>query len=120
MSGAESRERAEAAFGHLQHAAQELIAAAHDTLDLCEQVVSSADLHGVIDGFSHLSHLGHSVFNNAGFKWPRPGSGPTRARSGHSTPDGPTTEQAPSDEHRDPRAKEGGRPRGPVQRISVV
>ncbi|MDQ1367792.1 MAG: hypothetical protein QOF20_145, partial [Acidimicrobiaceae bacterium] len=38
------REKAEAVIGHVQQAASEMIAAAHDALDLVDQVVATAGL----------------------------------------------------------------------------
>ncbi len=43
------RERAEAAFGHVQHAATEMILAAHDALDILGEVVATVGLGGFLD-----------------------------------------------------------------------
>jgi hypothetical protein len=55
VSGTEPRERAAAALGHVRHAAHEMIAAARDTLDLLDDVVSRADLGEVLNGLNHLT-----------------------------------------------------------------
>lgn len=49
------RERAEAAFGHVQHAASEMILAAHDALEILEMAVTGAGLGGLIDRFDDVS-----------------------------------------------------------------
>jgi hypothetical protein len=59
VSATDQRERAEAALGHVRHAAHEMIAAARDTLDLIDDVVVNADLGEVLNG---LNHLTQSVF----------------------------------------------------------
>ena len=48
-------ERAGSAFDHVRHAATEIIAAARDTLDLLDDVVSTTDLGDVMAGVNHLS-----------------------------------------------------------------
>jgi hypothetical protein len=48
------RLRAEAAFGHLQRAASEVIAAAHDALDVLDDVVSSAEFGDICDTAGQL------------------------------------------------------------------
>jgi hypothetical protein len=118
VSSSEQRERAEAAFAHLQHAAQEIVAAAHDTLELVEQVVSSAKLGDVLDGLGHLAHRGQSMFT-----WPRPNGGP---RSGDTpTSEEPGSEEAPThaappDQQPMPDAgRHRPRRHSPVERISV-
>jgi hypothetical protein len=55
----EQRERAEAAFGHVQHAATEMILAAHDALDLLGDVVSAAGVGGMLD---RLNGAGGGLF----------------------------------------------------------
>jgi hypothetical protein len=86
------RDRAEAAFGHVQQAASEMIAAAHDTLEMVDQVVSTADLGEVLDAFNHISR---SLFGRV-----RPPADEKSTRRG----------ERESQEHRPP---------SPVQRISV-
>ncbi|MDQ1399375.1 MAG: hypothetical protein QOK20_1307 [Acidimicrobiaceae bacterium] len=49
------REKAEAVIGHVQQAASEMIAAAHDALDLVDQVVATAGLGAVLDTFNRVS-----------------------------------------------------------------
>jgi hypothetical protein len=62
------RKRAEAAFGHVQHAATEMILAARDTLEILEEVVAGAGLGGILD---RLDDLSHSVLRQP-WPWSRP------------------------------------------------
>lgn len=64
MSSSPQRERAEAAFGHLQQAAGEMIAAAQDALGIAEEAVSTVGFDDILDAVDHLSR---SVFS-----WGRP------------------------------------------------
>ena len=75
-------DRAEAAFGHLQLAAREVFAAAHDALDLLEQVVTTTGLGEILEGASHLSR---SLF-------PRPGPRPAASAA---RPAAPRTDSSP-------------------------
>ncbi len=73
---ASQRDKAEAAFGHVQHAASEMIAAAHDALDIVDQAVTGADLGEILDAFDQLTRLMS--------KRARPGPG-RRPRAGRTT-----------------------------------
>jgi len=84
------RERADAAVAHLQQAASEMIAAAHDVLDMLDDAVTTTDLGDVLDTVGHLSR---SLLKSRVKSPPRPEPGA----------DG-----------------DGARPSGPVQRISVL
>lgn len=82
MTDSSRRVRAEAAFGHLQVAAREMIAAAHDALDLLDEVVTSVDLGEV---FETVDHLSQSVLKK--HRWPESSPSPPAARP--SGPSGP-------------------------------
>ena len=76
MSGSPRRERAEAAFGHLQQAAGEMIAAAQDALGIVEEAVSTAGFDDLLDAVDHLSR---SVFSWARPEGHRPSPAPPSA-----------------------------------------
>jgi hypothetical protein len=86
-------EKAESALGHVQQAASEMIAAAHDALDLLDGVVSTADLGEVVNTFNHLGR----ALRNRGRPTASSGRGPA-----------PTSAREPP-----------ARPPSAVQRISV-
>jgi hypothetical protein len=80
------RDRAEAAFGHMQHAAKEMILAAHDALEMLDEAVTTA---GVAKILNRLDDLRRSVFT-------RPG--PTRTKGPAAVaPDDPGSAAAPDD-----------------------
>jgi hypothetical protein len=104
-------ERAEAAFGHVQQAASEMIAAAHDALDLLDGVVSTADPGAVFHTFNDLSR---SLFNRGR------GRGEGGGRGGGRDSPGPNPErQATTDQEPPARPHSPVRSDSPVQRISV-
>jgi hypothetical protein len=104
VSSSPQRERAEAAFGHLQQAAGEMIAAAHDALGMVEEAVSTAGLNDILDAVDHLSR---SVFS-----WARP--------RGHRPPTAPPNGDPGSEPGRDPGHRRRPPPGdGPVERIPV-
>ena len=98
MSDSGRRQRAEAAFGHLQQAASEVIAAAHDALDILDEVVSTADLGDV---FKTVNHLGQALR--------RMPHGPATPASHAQADAAPTGRTAPG----------SGASDSPLQRISV-
>jgi hypothetical protein len=87
------RDRAEAAFGHMQHAAKEVILAAHDALEILDEAVTSAGAGTILNRLDDVRRL---VFARRG---PTPTTGAAAAApDGHtaaSTPDGHTTASAP-------------------------
>ncbi|MDQ1392106.1 MAG: hypothetical protein QOF30_1083 [Acidimicrobiaceae bacterium] len=96
MTGSQ-RDKAEAAFGHMQHAASEMIAAAHDALEIVDQVVTSADLGEILDAFNHLTR--------SLLKRTRPATADPSTRAG--------------ERERKPHEEPPNGPTGPVQRIAV-
>jgi len=84
------RERAEAAFGHVQHAATEMILAARDTLEILEEAVAGAGLAGILD---RLDDLSQSVLRHP-WPWAR-----------HPEPPGPADRATPSPPSRVQRVK---------------
>jgi hypothetical protein len=103
MTNGGRRERAEAAFGHLQQAASEMIAAAHDTLDLLDDVVSTAELREV---FATVDLLRRTMGNSRRSTDQAPNqSNHTAAEDGRPRPSG---------------ADRDARRASPVQRISVL
>ncbi len=57
------RDRAEAAFGHMQHAAKEMILAAHDALEILDEAVTSAGAGKILN---HLDEIRRLVFTDPG------------------------------------------------------
>jgi hypothetical protein len=55
MTASSPRDRAEVAFGHMQRAASEVIAAVREGLDLLDDAVTNADVGEILDTFTHLS-----------------------------------------------------------------
>ncbi len=98
MSSSSQRERAEAAFGHIQHAASEVIAAAHDALDMLDDAVTTAGLAEMLDTVGQLSQ---SLLKLA------------RSRLARAAP------PPPSPSADGPRPAPAPRPHSTVQRISV-
>lgn len=95
------RDRAEAAFGHLQHAAREMILAAHDGLDILDEAVSTTGLGEIFD---RLNEVGETILRRT---WPGPG-GPATADTGSSPGPPPATDSS------------GPRIGGRVERIPVL
>jgi hypothetical protein len=78
------RDRAEAAFGHMQLAAKEVILAAHDALEILDEAVAGAGVGTILNRLDDVRRL---VFT-------RPG--PTRTTgAAAAAPDGHTTASAP-------------------------
>ena len=89
------RDRAEAAFGHMQHAATEVILAAHGALDILEEVVATAGLSGFLD---RLNDVGATLLKRA---WTSPGRGPAAGEPSGAEPEGdpeadPIDDEAPA------------------------
>jgi hypothetical protein len=103
MSTGGQRDRAEAVFGHLQHAAREMIAAARDGLDMVDDAVAGADLAEVFDTVNHLSR---AILKSR----PPPKSGARPA---------PESSEPPAQEAREAQDTREARTDSPVQRISV-
>jgi hypothetical protein len=57
------RDRAEAAFGHMQHAAKEMILAAHDALEILDEAVTSAGAGKILNRLDEIRRL---VFTRPG------------------------------------------------------
>ena len=107
------RDRAEAAFGHLQHAAKEMILAAHDALEILDEAVASAGAGKILNRLEEIRHL---VFTRPGDT--RTTGAPAPEPDDHTTvsaPDGASGPAAPAAASASTRPRHHSR----VERIPV-